>query len=148
MTSRRNSKPEPVPETEDGEVVVAEPIAETAEEIVETRQAHVEAEVCEATEGEGPGDAIRHGAASARAAVAQVFPATGRLLRKSVYRTVYGVSYVAVFAALSVARLVPTNNIVGDGLRDGAAAARRDVEHEPVAEESVMEDAEGAVAAG
>jgi hypothetical protein len=147
MTSRRSNKSEPVPDSPEVEAAVAEPPAEPVEEIVETQQVHAEPEAAECAETGSAADAIRHGAASARAAVGQVIPGAGRLLRKSLYSTVYGASYVVVFAALSVARLVPTNNIVGEGLRDGAAAARRDVEHEEAAEPLVMEDAEGAVAA-
>lgn len=72
--------------------------------------------------------AIREGASDARRAAAGILPAMGAMVRKSVYSGFYYGSYGVVFGALVVSRLVPSNNAIGDGIRDGAVAAREDFE--------------------
>ena len=46
---------------------------------------------------------------------------------KSVYSTCYFLSYGVVFPTLWVAGLVPTDNAMGHGFRDGADAAKQAV---------------------
>jgi hypothetical protein len=105
-------------------VEVDDDAAQVSEESAQTQSFHAE-DVKSATLS----GAIREGASHARAAVGEVIPGVGRIVRKAVYGTAYGASYGVVFAALSVARLVPTNNFVGQAFKDGAEAARHDVEH-------------------
>lgn len=90
---------------------------------------HAEQTTAEASESASALDAINRGAASAKEAVGRVIPGVGKAVRKSVYGTFYYASFGVVFAALSVARLVPTNNVMGEALKDGADAARRAVEN-------------------
>lgn len=72
--------------------------------------------------------AIREGASDARRAAADVLPAVGAMVRKGVYSGFYYGSYSVMFGALAVGRFVPGNNAVGQGIRDGAVAAREDFE--------------------
>ena len=150
MTSRKSSKSEPVPEALEAVAVVLEQSAASSPEepiaSVESMTATLEEEAPSSVVGTAA-DAIRHGAASAKAAVGEIIPGAGRLVRKSVYGTFYCASYGVVFAALTVARLVPTNNAMGEGLRDGAVAARKAVEEElEVSEEAAAETAEPVLA--
>lgn len=150
MTSRRSNKSESVAELDDEATVVADAVADpAADDIIEAQAVHLDDDAAEKASVVGSAaDAIRHGAASAKAAVGEVVPGVGRLVRKTVYGTFYCASYGVVFAALSVARLVPTDNVLGEALRDGAQAARHDVEHVAVVEDSVvMEEAEAVLPA-
>jgi len=68
--------------------------------------------------------AARDGADRARATVADLVPATGRLLSRAVYKTSYTISFGVVFPALMIAKAIPKGNAVVHGLIDGALAAR------------------------
>ena len=46
-------------------------------------------------------------------------------VRKGVYSSVYTVTYGVVYGSMVVAELIPTNNVVGEGMRDGLAAAKK-----------------------
>jgi len=50
------------------------------------------------------------------------------LVAKTVYSTFYYFSYGVCFAGFFAAKLIPTDGIVGQGLRDGATAAKDAVE--------------------
>ncbi|MFO8153326.1 hypothetical protein [Thioalkalivibrio sp.] len=78
--------------------------------------------------------AIRDGASDARRAAAEVLPAIGAMAQKGVYNGFYFGTYGVVFGTLVVSRFVPGNNTVGQGIRDGAVAARQAFEtHEHAA---------------
>lgn len=55
----------------------------------------------------------------------------GASLEKAVYRTCYYAAYCVVYGALSVARRVPMENLVGRAIKAGAADARSAVERQP-----------------
>lgn len=85
--------------------------------------------------------AIREGASDARRAAAGILPAMGAMVRKGVYNGFYYGSYGVVFGALVVSRLVPSNNAVGQGIHDGAVAAREDFEaHEHAVHSKPIEE--------
>ena len=67
--------------------------------------------------------AAKHGSADARAAVEKSLPAAGRFLSRFVYTTCYTISYGVVFPTVLIARAIPKNNAVVNGLVDGAYAA-------------------------
>jgi len=69
-------------------------------------------------------ESVKAGASAAQEAVANFWPAVGRNLRKFVYNGCYYVSFGVTFSALTVANLVPTDNIMGKALADGAEAAK------------------------
>jgi hypothetical protein len=77
---------------------------------------------------EGFSEAIREGADDARAAAAGVIPEVGELIHKGVYNGFYYLTYGIVFGSLVVGSLIPSNNAMSDGVRDGIKAARRDFE--------------------
>lgn len=54
-----------------------------------------------------------------------VFSKACGAVKKSVYSSVYTVTYGVVYSALVVGDLIPTNNIVGEGMRDGFTAAKK-----------------------
>jgi hypothetical protein len=115
-------------------------IPETGEQIPENMEA-VETEpsaMMTAT------SAVREGAEDARETVEVVLPTLGRWVSQSVYGAFYYASFGVVFGALTVARLVPANNLAVQALRDGARAARETIEHSQAAahaEASAPEDA-------
>lgn len=67
--------------------------------------------------------ATRDGAADARAAVDRAIPAISEFVSRLVYTTSYSISYGVVFPAMLVARAVPKDNALVQGLVDGARAA-------------------------
>ena len=67
--------------------------------------------------------AAKDGAADAKAAVEKALPAASRFLSRFVYTTCYTVSYGVVFPTVLIAKSIPTNNAVVNGLVDGARAA-------------------------
>jgi hypothetical protein len=73
----------------------------------------------------GFSDAVREGAKDAREAVASFFPAVGNAIHKGVYNGFYFVTYGVVFGALTVGRLIPHNNAMGEGVHDGYLAAKK-----------------------
>ena len=68
-------------------------------------------------------EAAKEGAGRARATAADALPAAGEFLLRAVYNTSYGISYGVVLPALFIARAIPKNNAVTNGLIDGARAA-------------------------
>jgi hypothetical protein len=68
--------------------------------------------------------AAKDGAADAQERVSQMAPAIGGFVSRLTYTTCYAVSYGVVFPALLVARTVPKDNAIVNGLVDGARAAR------------------------
>ena len=68
--------------------------------------------------------AAKDGAADAQERVNEMMPAIGGFVSRLTYTTCYAVSYGVVFPALLVARAVPKENAVVNGLMDGARAAR------------------------
>jgi hypothetical protein len=72
--------------------------------------------------------AARDGAADAQERVSQMMPAVGGFVSRLTYTTCYAVSYGVVFPTLLVARAVPKDNAIVNGLVDGARAARDAIE--------------------
>ena len=68
--------------------------------------------------------AVKDGAVDAQARVSELMPAIGGFLSRLTYTTCYAVSYGVVFPTLFVARVVPKDNAIVNGLVDGARAAR------------------------
>lgn len=69
-------------------------------------------------------EAAKDGAGRARATVADLVPAAGRLLSRAVYKTSYTLSFGVVFPAVMIAHAIPKGNAVVHGLIDGALAAK------------------------
>jgi hypothetical protein len=95
------------------------------EEAVDTIENVIEAS---AKAAYGMPAAIREGASDARRAAADILPAIGAMARRGLYNGFYFGSYGVVFGALVVSRFVASNNAVGQGIHDGAVAAREDFE--------------------
>jgi hypothetical protein len=68
-------------------------------------------------------EAAKEGAADAREAAERALPVAGGMLSKLAYNTCYTISYGVVFPSVLLARSVPQNNAVVNGLVDGARAA-------------------------
>jgi hypothetical protein len=68
--------------------------------------------------------AAKDGAADAQDRINEMMPAIGGFVSRLTYTTCYAVSYGVVFPALFVARAVPKDNAIVNGLVDGARAAR------------------------
>jgi hypothetical protein len=62
-------------------------------------------------------------AADAKASLEKSLPATSRFLSRFVYTTCYSLSYGVVFPTVWVARSIPPDNAVVNGLTEGAKAA-------------------------
>ncbi|MGY6217246.1 hypothetical protein ACW73L_19000 [Methylolobus aquaticus] len=69
---------------------------------------------------------ISEGAADARTAASNATQAAGKVARKTIYSGFYYVTYGVVYGTLFVGSLIPSNNAMGEGVHDGAAAARKD----------------------
>ena len=69
-------------------------------------------------------ESVKAGASAAQEAVADFLPAVGKNLRTLVYNGFYYASFGVTFSALTVASLVPTDNVMGKALADGAEAAK------------------------
>jgi hypothetical protein len=67
--------------------------------------------------------AARDGAGDAKVAVEKALPAASRFLSRFVYTTCYTVSYGVVFPTVLIAKSIPADNAVMNGLVDGARAA-------------------------
>jgi hypothetical protein len=72
--------------------------------------------------------AAKDGAANAQQGVSDVVPAVGGFLSRLTYTACYAVSYGVVFPTIFVARAVPKENALVNGLVDGARAARAAIE--------------------
>ncbi len=72
--------------------------------------------------------AISSGVSAAKSAAAKLAPKLGSYLHTAVHATGYGLSFAFVFPAVFIAELVPSENVLIYGLKDGAAAAKRAVE--------------------
>ena len=67
--------------------------------------------------------AAKNGAADARATAENALPAATRFVSRMLYTTTYSLSYGMVFPVVFIARSIPANNAVVQGLIDGALAA-------------------------
>ena len=94
-------------------------------------------------------ESVRAGASAAQEAVADLLPTVGNNLRKLAYNGFYYVSFGVTFSALTVANLLPTDNVMGQALADGAAAARESFrkQHQTVTGEAEFTSGEGVIAA-
>lgn len=61
--------------------------------------------------------------AAPRVSLRDILPAVGQHLGKAAYGVVYYTTYGVVYSALSVARVVPVDNVVGRAIKEGAMAA-------------------------
>ena len=84
--------------------------------------------------------AARDGASNAQAKVSEMMPAIGGFLSRLTYTTCYAVSYGVVFPTLLVARAVPKDNVIVQGLVEGGRAAMAAASKGPSAEESPASD--------
>jgi hypothetical protein len=75
----------------------------------------------------GVGEAVKEGTADAAQDASNVLPAIGRFLSKTVYGGCYYAAYGVTFGALTVAKLIPTDNAFVHGLQEGSKAAAADV---------------------
>jgi len=139
---------EPAPEISESlstmamEEMTSEPASETSETLSTMRMEEMASEpssetseimTSETMEEAGPespthrsfSGAIREGASDARHAAAKFIPTVGRLVHNGVYGGFYRVTYGLVFGSLVVGSMIPTNNAMGEGIRDGVRAARR-----------------------
>jgi hypothetical protein len=80
--------------------------------------------------------AAREGAADAQTRVSEMAPAIGGFVSRLTYTTCYAVSYGVVFPTLLVARAVPKDNVIVQGLVEGALAAVAATHKESVAVDS------------
>lgn len=94
-------------------------------------------------------ESVKAGAGAAQEAVVDFLPAVGKTLRALVYNGFYYVSFGVTFSALTVAHLVPTNNVMGQALADGAKAAQEAFrqQHETATREAAPTSGEELVAA-
>ena len=69
-------------------------------------------------------DAMKKSTSDARDAATQAMPALHSALAKTVYTTSYYASFGVVFTAVTLSRLLPPDNAVAFGIRDGAMAAQ------------------------
>ncbi len=92
-------------------------------------------------------EAISAGAEAASSAAAGLIPAVGGLIHKGVYNGFYCLSYGVVFGALVVGKLIPSNNAMGDGVRNGFKAAHKDFEAKHAAIQAEAPADEGLVPA-
>jgi hypothetical protein len=129
---------EPTPEAIDAsamtESVAADPVetmeileAAPTEETVYERSEIPETTALERTAepAEDFSEAIREGASNARVAAAGFIPAVGGMIHKGIYNGFYYTTYGVVFGSMVVGSLIPANNAMGEGVRDGFKAARR-----------------------
>jgi hypothetical protein len=84
--------------------------------------------------------AARDGASDAQAKVSEMMPAIGGFLSRLTYTTCYAVSYGVVFPTLLVARAVPKDNVIVQGLVEGGRAAMAAAYKGSSAEESPASD--------
>lgn len=73
-------------------------------------------------------EAVQEGTVQAQQAAADLLPAVGEFAAKTLYGTCYYAAFGVTFAALTIARLIPTESPVAHGLHDGAEAAAKQVE--------------------
>src|SRR6187402_3162589 len=77
--------------------------------------------------GEGLGaasDSIKAGAEDVKNVFVGLLPKVTRLAAQAVYSTFYAASFGVTYSAVVFEEVVPLDNPVGYGLRDGAKAAR------------------------
>ncbi len=68
-------------------------------------------------------------ALDAKASVERAFPEATRFVASVVYSTSYAISYGLVFPEALIARSIPSNNALVNGLVDGAKAAIDTIDH-------------------
>ena len=118
--------------------------------VVEAHEASVQAEVTEQSAMQlvaepSPPESVESEAAAATVASssAEVIPAIGKYIGKTVYGVFYCASYGVVFTALMAARIVPMNNLMGRAIKDGALAAENALktsEQPAVSEETILDE--------
>lgn len=69
-------------------------------------------------------EAAKQGAADASVAATETAASMSTISNKVVYDTFYYAAYGVTFGVLTIAKLLPLDNIVGNAVRDGAVAAR------------------------
>ena len=67
--------------------------------------------------------AAKDGASNAKTTAGQMVPAAGRFVSRAVYTMSYSLSYGMVFPVAFVAKSMPSDNAIVNGLVDGARAA-------------------------
>jgi hypothetical protein len=67
--------------------------------------------------------AAKEGVEEARATAADTLPVANEFLSRLAYKTCYTISYGVVFPTVLIARSIPPNNALMNGLVDGAQAA-------------------------
>jgi len=73
-------------------------------------------------------EAVQEGAAQAKQTAAEALPAVGELASKTLYGVCYYAAFGVTFAALMIAKMIPTDSPVAHGLHDGAAEAAKQIE--------------------
>ncbi|MCX6348349.1 MAG: hypothetical protein NTV79_02450 [Candidatus Aureabacteria bacterium] len=68
-------------------------------------------------------EAVKSGVSGARDTVAEQLPKVAEFSSKTVYASFYYLSYGATYVFLMARGLIPLDNAMGNGLRDGAEAA-------------------------
>lgn len=99
----------------------------TATDTNEASESVAQAQATEVTlmkmdEAEGA-EALSDEPAAPRASLREIMPAVGKHLGKAAYGVVYYTTYGVVYSALSVARVVPVDNMLGRAIKEGAMAA-------------------------
>jgi hypothetical protein len=84
------------------------------------------------TPAESPAETAEHAmapaaeeAAEVREAAAGILPTLGKAIHRGVYSSFYCLTYGIVYGALTIGRRIPADNAMGEGVRDGAEAARK-----------------------
>jgi len=88
-------------------------------------------------------ESVKAGAGAAQQAVGDFLPAVGKTLRQVVYNGFYYVSFGVTFSALTLASLVPTDNVMGQALTAGAEAAKEAFRKQHQATTSATEPTSG-----
>jgi hypothetical protein len=142
MARKHTEHTEPTPEAASEASVETVETLEASSEAVQERTEITETALERTAEPEaGFAEAIREGASDAREAAAGFFPAVGDAIHKGVYNGFYYLTYGVVFGALVVGRLIPSNNAMGEGVRDGYAAAAKAFEEREKAARAAAEAA-------
>jgi hypothetical protein len=68
--------------------------------------------------------ALQRGAAAGYDAAANVLPALGALMSRTLYGACYYTAYGTTFAAMAIASLIPDGGVIEHGFHDGSEAAR------------------------
>lgn len=69
--------------------------------------------------------ALQRGAEAGAQAAANMLPALGAMMSRTIYRACYYTAYGTTFAAMAVASLIPEDGVLERGFHDGSEAARK-----------------------